>query len=174
MKLLLLTITLFALVFAGCRCPSPCNFGYSGTNAQCFCWCQQTANAIGASSDARCTYFPSGQFSSGGCSLCASNINSLSLTDEESVTENKLEESKADAVVALEDNNTRIFPLRRCKCPSQCSWGYSGTYQQCTSWARSIASLFLNGQYTVTYFPRAQFSSGGCSACGNTDPCKAF
>ncbi|KAL0233100.1 hypothetical protein GEMRC1_011845 [Eukaryota sp. GEM-RC1] len=169
---LVFVITLFiALAFAGCRCPGSCSFGYTGTSPQCFCWCQQTARSVQARPDARCTYFPSGSFSSGGCSLCASNINSL--TSETSATE-VFEKSLSDALIGVETNSGMIFPVRRCRCPGRCEWGYTGSYSACSSWAQSQASSFLNGQYTVTYFPHGMYSSGGCSVCGHTDPCKTF
>ncbi|KAL0233367.1 hypothetical protein GEMRC1_012112 [Eukaryota sp. GEM-RC1] len=172
MKLVLVITLFFALAFAGCRCPGSCGSGYRGSIVDCYCWCQRTANSLKASSDAKCSHFPSGSYSSGGCSLCASNINSL--TGETSAAE-VFEKSLSDALIGVETNSGMIFPVRRCRChDGTCDWGYSGTSSQCSAWARSQSSRFINGQYTVSFFPRGMYSSGGCSVCGQTDPCKSF
>ncbi|KAL0232767.1 hypothetical protein GEMRC1_011514 [Eukaryota sp. GEM-RC1] len=171
MKVFLVITLLVVLAFAGCRCPRTCSFGYSGSIVQCFCWCQQIASSIHASPDARCTHFPKGTFSSGGCSLCASNINSLS---KDTAAVEVFEKSLSEAIMGVGSNNSMIFPLRRCKCPGNCNWGYSGSYNNCVSWAQAQYSSFLKGQYTITYFPRGMYSSGGCTICGQTDPCHPF
>ncbi|KAL0238352.1 hypothetical protein GEMRC1_012825 [Eukaryota sp. GEM-RC1] len=171
MKIVFVITLLIALAYAGCRCPNTCN-SYSRPANECFCWCQRTANTLRASPDARCNYFPQASFSSGGCSLCASNINSLS---SETSTVEIFEKSLADAILGIETSNGVVFPLRRCKChDGTCKWGFTGTYNQCVAWANTQSTRFLNGQYTLSYFPRSSFSSGGCKVCGETDPCKYF
>ncbi|KAL0217597.1 hypothetical protein RCL1_008178 [Eukaryota sp. TZLM3-RCL] len=158
-----------AIALAACRCPSNCGWGYSGSDAQCFCWCSNLAASLKLGSDARCSYFPKAQFSSGGCSLCSSGIKSdvesfYSLYSAEELT--GVVESEA-----MVFGSGTIFPVKRCYCPSNCGWGYSGSYDQCLSYAKTIASRFIGGRYTVTYFPKAQFSTGGCSVCGNVNSC---
>ncbi|KAL0241470.1 hypothetical protein GEMRC1_006705 [Eukaryota sp. GEM-RC1] len=161
MKVVLVLTLLIALALAGCR------QGHSGTNDGCYCWCQYWADVLGASSDARCHFRPGGAYGPGECVLCASNINSLG--QDTSSFENSL----SDAIMGIESNDKMIFPLRRCTCPGSCA-SYSGSHSACSSWAQTQSSRFLNEQYTVTYFARSTFSSGGCTVCGLTDPCKTF
>ncbi|KAL0241582.1 hypothetical protein GEMRC1_006817 [Eukaryota sp. GEM-RC1] len=93
MKIVLITLVI-ALAYAGCRCPSICSAGYSGSVVDCFCWCQRTAESMKAAPDARCTHYPRATFSSGGCALCASNINTANTeTSAVEVYESSLSEA---------------------------------------------------------------------------------
>ncbi|KAL0216968.1 hypothetical protein RCL1_007451 [Eukaryota sp. TZLM3-RCL] len=168
MKTFLVLFTIITFAFCGCRCPSgncDSRSGYSGTDAQCFCWCSQTAHSLRLGSDARCTYAPKSTFSAGVCALCSNSIK----YPIETIF------SSSDLVQTVEPStyNPNLFPVRRCLCPGDCSWAYSGTYDQCLSFARLYAGKFLNSQYTVTYFPRSTYSAGGCTVCGQVDSCKA-
>ncbi|KAL0242690.1 hypothetical protein GEMRC1_005253 [Eukaryota sp. GEM-RC1] len=172
MKVVFAIALFVALAFAGCRCPGSCGSGYSGSVVDCFCWCQRAAASMGTSYDATCSHFPSGSFSSGGCSLCDSTIRSLST---ETFVVEIFEKSLSEAIMGVDSNHGKIFPVHRCKChDGTCNWGFSGNYNQCDAWANGQAYRFLNGQYTVSFFPRGSYSSGGCSICGQTDPCKSF
>ncbi|KAL0205395.1 hypothetical protein P9112_000702 [Eukaryota sp. TZLM1-RC] len=165
--ILFLAVLFITAASAGCICPTVCGGGYHRSQSECFCWCQNTANRLAASNDARCSYFPSSTFSTGGCSLCASSINSV-----DSSPESLYEDSPDDSVLPIIDaNSRRVFPIERCVCPNECGLGYSGSYAQCSRWAQTKASFFL-GDYTLNYFPQGWHSRGGCSACGNMDPCR--
>ncbi|KAL0217436.1 hypothetical protein RCL1_008017 [Eukaryota sp. TZLM3-RCL] len=158
-----------AIALAACLCPGQCGWGYWGSDAQCFCWCGNTAASLKLGSNARCSYFPRATFSTGGCSLCSTGIKS----DVESFYSLYSAEELTDAVEseAIVVGSGTIFPVKRCHCPGLCGSGYFGSYDQCLSYAKSIASQFIGGKYTVTYFPRSTFSTGGCSVCGNVDSC---
>ncbi|KAL0211625.1 hypothetical protein RCL1_005251 [Eukaryota sp. TZLM3-RCL] len=167
MKFVVLLSLLIVVVFAGCRCSPFCGAGYSGSQAACYCFCSNTATSLRLTAQATCTYFPSGSFSSGGCSLCSSQINSND--NYYSLIEKSLDQA---AVSTTDSNNEIIFPIRKCVCPNTCGWGYTGTYAQCETYARSQAKMFLGESYSFTYFPSGMFSSGGCSVCGNVHPCR--
>ncbi|KAJ5076561.1 hypothetical protein M0811_06141 [Anaeramoeba ignava] len=169
MKFVFILILLSVLQFVRprCDCPFMCGAGYDGTEAQCFCFCDQDAGNFPSGSSITCSYFPSGEFSTGGCSLCGPD----STFDEVSQVDSK---SGVKVTGITKQNNLRgsvPFPLYVCYCPQECDWGYTGTYDECVSWANSQASRFLNGVEQITYFPWGEFSSGGCSACGHADPC---
>ncbi|KAL0225708.1 hypothetical protein P9112_013032 [Eukaryota sp. TZLM1-RC] len=176
--------TLFVLLFvalvhqasAGCRCPNQCNWGFKGSKAECFCFCDQTAKRLGAGPDARCTFVASSSFNSGGCSICSNSIQSVASSAEALSCEVLLEQHLADGVIGNTDsiNEEIIFPVRQCKCPNRCDFAYFGSYSQCHSWARGEASNFINGHYDVQYVPHNIHTRGGCSICGDTDPCKTL
>ncbi|KAL0240158.1 hypothetical protein GEMRC1_010264 [Eukaryota sp. GEM-RC1] len=171
MRLITLLFLILTIVWAGCRCPRGCSFPYRGSHANCFCFCQRTAKSLDVSPGARCTFV--NHFSRGSCSLCDIYISSSS-DDSSSVTE-VFERSLSDAILPIVDSNADfIFPITRCKCPSGCDWPYRGSHSQCANWAREQAHLFVNEQFTIKYYPSGQFSRGGCSVCGKTDPCKEF
>lgn len=54
--------------------------------------------------------------------------------------------------------------LSDCVCPSTCSFGYRGTQAQCFCWAQGMARIGKTAG-TISYFPHAQYSTGGCSYC---------
>ncbi|KAL0218129.1 hypothetical protein RCL1_008977 [Eukaryota sp. TZLM3-RCL] len=174
MQIILFCLVITA-VFAGCVCPSVgCrNMFYAGTIENCYCFCQQQAKTRTLSAAATCTYSPRIMgYTNGHCSLCDDYLPASSDGFAQYFSGSLPEE--AEAVSTLHNVNF-IFPVRRCKCPSRdCNRAFSGTYEQCIAWAKTQASLFVDGKWTATYVPRSTVYMGGCTVCGPTDPCKPF
>jgi len=132
----------------GQTCASASNGGYSGSQAQCYCWAQgylRRNRAVG-----QVTYFPRAQFSSGGCSVCTTGSG----------------DGNGLIPIGVGFCNGATFAGGKCS-------GYSGNYDSCMQWcqATSRAKGFL-GEAQCTFIPRAQFSVGGCSVSGSMDPCR--
>jgi hypothetical protein len=72
-------------------------------------------------------------------------------------------------------NDAGPFLTSKCLCASgSCNFGYIGSHDDCMRWAKTQGNQFIPaGEYTVTYFPSGTFSRGGCTVCGNIDPCLA-
>jgi len=182
---LLLVVSAVVVIEAKCVCyGANCAF-YTGTEPQCFCWCNNEVarGKVGG----RCTFFPHAQFSSGGCSFCP-----VSMAGNETVIEASPLSPAISALAASTDPeaasvevlnmNTVYDPsagagapgpflVTRCFCPNVCTQGYHGTYDACLGWVKQQKDRFL-GDYQWSYFPWSQFSSGGCKVCGPVDPCK--
>lgn len=158
---------------------------YSGTMSQCFCMCNGMAR--GGMRVDRVTYFPSGQFSSGGCGCCPGTRGaavSSSANDNDAsgfgfsaeqignatVTSIHIDEAtlKKHMQNAALGNTPGPFLVDKC---FGSTGTYSGNYDSCVNMCKGYARQFIGGGYRVNYFPSGQFSSGGCSCCGNVDPC---
>ncbi|KAL0217909.1 hypothetical protein RCL1_008758 [Eukaryota sp. TZLM3-RCL] len=159
---------LLSTVSAGCLCVNgPCNRYWQGTKAQCFCWCQKTANSRQLGRDARCTYGPASQGSF--CSLCSAGIYSPN-EDSDFAEISATDDSQITSMTITPSNNQHVFPMQHCYCCGSCMT-YSGSAKQCSTCAAGYRKAFINEQYWVDYVPH--YSSGGtCRACGNVDPCK--
>ncbi|CAF4124316.1 unnamed protein product [Adineta steineri] len=124
---------------------------------KCYCECNG-ADKLGFKATT-CTWFPNGQFSTGGCTYCDSRRRKRSLETIRSVS-----------------ISSGPFLVQQCSC-TRCdssSIGYRGTAEQCQSYCQLQATLFINNEVTVTYLPDVQVSKGACKCCGHKDPCFVF
>ncbi|KAL0213222.1 hypothetical protein RCL1_006848 [Eukaryota sp. TZLM3-RCL] len=166
-------LTLIGFALAGCRCPSgmcdPRYTGYHGSDAQCYCWCSYTYAEMRLTGSASCSYFPRALASSGFCSLCSPSIQSSIESIYTLFSPEELREVvETDSVVTYSGTK---FPVNRCYCQHGNCGSFYGTYEQCLAYGKSISSQFVNGKYSVTYFPRTTLVNGGCSVCGPMDSC---
>ncbi|KAL0217468.1 hypothetical protein RCL1_008049 [Eukaryota sp. TZLM3-RCL] len=163
--------TFLVIVFAGCKCPGRCDSlaGYSGTDAQCFCFCAKTASSLKLDRNTRCTWVPKSTFSKGACAFCSPSIQ----TPFDSIFSLDVSLSLGDGLESAPVSyDPYLFPVQRCFCYNGNCNGYSGSSDSCVAWGKSISSRFLDGKHVVKYFPRSSFSVGGCTVCGNMDSCK--
>ncbi|KAJ6235462.1 hypothetical protein M0813_03609 [Anaeramoeba flamelloides] len=137
-----------------------CEGGYSGSYPECLCFCNQESQNFKEGDQIKCNYFPSGEFSSGGCSLCG---------PDDMFTQPHSDHSQLKTVAI---DSAMPFTYYMCICPMSCDAGYTGSYDECTQYCKSQNSYFLNGVEKITYFPWGEFSSGGCSCCGHVNPCQ--
>jgi len=146
--LILLVISLSGAT-AQCSCPGTCAF-YDGSEAQCFCWAQQTANA--EHKTGQVSWFPHAQFSSGGCKFCPTGPSS----------------------------GTVMFYVQVGYCLGGSYYDgfsyvcrpYGGSEAGCMSWCEQTAKAYqFVGTYHCTYVPFGEFSQGGCSVTGTQNPC---
>ncbi|UJR17770.1 hypothetical protein I4U23_004668 [Adineta vaga] len=125
--------------------------GYRGTIEQCYCECNRAYQ--GGFKATTCTWFPAGQFSTGGCTYCDSGRRRRRTSTP-----------------------SGPFAVQKCSCIGcdLLSGVYTGTLEQCQSLCQSKANTFLNNQVTFSYLPNGQFSKGSCKCCGYKDPCLPF
>ncbi|CAF2765161.1 unnamed protein product [Rotaria sp. Silwood2] len=153
-----------------CRGSAP--NGYQGTIEQCYCECNQAVrNGFKATT---CSWFPAGQFSSGGCSYCEARRKRQSIRIPEQIMKMSDYQQAMNYKAKRADSSALVpFPVRECSCMGCDSFssGYQGTLEQCQTHCQSIANSFINGQVTSLYLPDAQYSKGSCNCCGYKDPC---
>mmetsp|Transcript_38672 Transcript_38672/g.76124 ORF Transcript_38672/g.76124 Transcript_38672/m.76124 type:complete len:200 (+) Transcript_38672:20-619(+) len=191
--LFLLMFLSFDHTAAKCYCPySICN-QYSGTEQQCNCWAEQTANTLGVGG--KVTYFPHSTFSSGGCTFCTSSGQpQQELSTEESVSHNSTVvttsvasnttiKTNTSEFGTTSDNGGFIFPITVGVCANGCHRDavsgfptcnlYVGSYATCTQWCKTQAMSLkvLSGNYKCSYLPNGAFSTGSCSISASIDPC---
>jgi hypothetical protein len=151
---------------------------YTGTQGQCFCMCNGAVKM--GIPVTRATWFPSGQFSSGGCGCCPGR---KSLSNSESDASIVSDERVANATIvthmldtaSIEKMKNGAFanqpgPFFLDKCFSA-GRTYNGNYDSCVNFCKGYARQFPLGSWSVNFFPSGQFSTGGCSCCGAVDPC---
>jgi len=142
---------LISTSLAQCIC-AQVGCGYSGGYSQCFCWAQQTANL--AHQTGTVTYFPNGEFSTGGCTYCPTgpgNGNMVFYVDVFYCNGG----SHQDPVSGITECNL-----------------YIGDDASCMYWcnATAVAEKFA-GTFQCTYIPNAEFSQGSCMVTGYQNPC---
>ncbi|CAF4002430.1 unnamed protein product, partial [Rotaria sp. Silwood1] len=140
-------------VQAICRGSGPS--GYQGTIEQCYCECNRAVqNGFRAKT---CSWFPTGQFSTGGCSYCE---------------QRRKRQSKK---VENDSSVPTPFLVQKCSCIGCDSFSsaYLGTLEQCQARCQSMENSFVNGQVTSSYLPNGFYSKGSCNCCGYKDPCEA-
>lgn len=128
----------------------------------------------------RVTYFPHGQFSSGGCGCCPgrkglanSELATSIFTAERIGNATVVTAMASDFVATKLENGAQAYtpgPFLVDKCFGS-TGTYTGNYDSCVNMCKGYARNFVTGSYTVSFFPWGQFSSGGCKCCGSVDPC---
>jgi len=150
--LFILAAALFQYALGECSC-AQVGCGYTGSESQCFCWAQNTCNMEHCQTGT-VTYFPSGEFSSGGCTMCPSG------TSNEKVI--------FYVGVFYCNGGTHQDPVSGI---IECNL-YIGEQPGCFNWCNQTAYDYkFAGEFTCTYIPNGEFSQGSCMVRGNQNPC---
>jgi len=149
----LLVLILALQCSAQCYCPSyGCEGGYSGNEADCYCWAERQATAkrqLG-----QVGWSPQTSFDLGYCKYCPSGVANGPVVFY-------IEIGICEDGYYIDSTGVRI-------CNMVCE-----TYNDCLSFCEATARArhFDNGAFTCGFVPCSYGSHGGCSVAGNVDPC---